>query len=483
MRLLKRTWHPRQKSVKDFVCRLLLVFSMATVAPLSAAPLPSAISKIASAHKIQMDNVGIFIQPVDDNMPLLAHHADKFFNPASVAKLFTTLAAFDILGPKYTWKTTFKHDGSIKNGVLNGNLYLIGGGDPYITLERFLLFLHALRSRGLKKINGDLVIDESFFNLPPHDAAAFDGEPLRTYNTGAGAAMVSFSAQRVIVLPQDNAMRVFIEPPNDHFVIDNQLRGGEGPCRPWRRKISEHYHGDDNAMTLSIRGIFPPHCGEKGFYVRGLNHAAYAAGTFGALWRQLGGEWSGQWRSGASPPSAATIIDFASLPLAQILSAMNKYSNNVMARQVFLSLAAGAGEPPFSLATAQQVFNHWAKERNLTGGDFFMDNGSGLSRQTRVSAAQIAKLLRLIWASPMRAEIIASLPILGADGTLRERLTKHAAAGHFKTGSLANVKSIAGFMRDAKGRDLFFVCLLETASKKHAKQFQNDLIKWAFAGR
>ncbi|MDM5148138.1 D-alanyl-D-alanine carboxypeptidase/D-alanyl-D-alanine-endopeptidase [Candidatus Persebacteraceae bacterium Df01] len=460
-----------------FYCRLLLGLLALTVFSVNAAPLPRDIQQLAKKHRIRTDKIGIVIQRVGDDKPLLSYQAEKAFNPASAVKIFTTVAAIDLLGHAHRWETTFAHTGAIKDGILQGDLYLIGSGDPQITLENFFLLLHDLRNRGLHTINGQLVIDNTFFNLPPHIASAFDGAPLKSYNAGAGALAVNFNAQQIVLQPQEKKIHVYVDPPNDNIVIDNQLRPGKGRCSSWRNKIRERYLGNETRITVSLKGIFPPRCGQQSFYISALSHEANAAGVFGALWKQLGGKWNGQWRIEKVPPTAVTLTVFESPPLSQAITSMNKFSNNVIARNLFLSLADS--NTSRTLATAREAFHQWAAERGISGGGFFVDNGSGLSRQTRVQPAQIAILLQYLWAHPLRAEMIASLPVLGIDGTLRKRLKKLPMQGHLKTGSLAAVKSIAGFLRDEAGQDILFICLTEEQNNNQAKQFQDSLMKWA----
>lgn len=460
----------------------VLLSVLAAVNMAAAASLPPEVRALMKKHKVTPERVGVVIHRIGEAAPLVSHQPAKRFNPASVMKLPLSFAAFDLLGPRHTWKTVVAHAGVIKNGVLDGDLYLLGGGDPYLTADRFLLLMNDLRSRGLRVINGDLIIDDTHFMLPPHDPKAFDGAPHKPYNAGGSALAINFQAHRIVIVPQPGAIHVYSEPPNDNLVIDNQLRVGKTRCRNWRGRISERYRGGDNRMTLTLKGRYAQRCGEQDFRVSLLNPGAYAAGVFGALWRRLGGEWNGTWRRGTKPPTAVVTAVYESPPLTRIVVAMNKFSNNVMARNIFVSLAKKNGKPPYSPAAARAVFDRWLREQGVQG-EFFIDNGSGLSRQSKMSAGQLGLVLQNLWAHPLRAEVLASLPILGADGTLRKRLSKNGAAlqGHLKTGSLDGVKAIAGFIRDRKQRDIVFVCFTEKQYSGRAKRFQDALIRWARA--
>ena len=415
--------------------------------------LPEAVRVLMKKHRIQAGKIGIVVQRLDTHERLVAHRVDTSLNPASIIKIATAASALDLLGSTHRFETKFMSDGRVEDGVILGDLYVVGGGDPSMTVERFLLFLNKLRNRGIREIRGDLVIDDFFFDLPPHEPAAFDGAPLKPYNAGAGAFMVNFQTQRVVILPQGNIIQAYTEPPNDNFIVRNQIRSGKGRCRNWRGKIREVLRGDETRMTLTLKGVFPPRCGEQGFFIRALEKNAHAAGVFRAFWRRLGGKWLGQWRRGRAPATAQTLAVFESPPLSEVIASMNKYSNNVIARNLFLSLPAAHSSPPYSISEAHQTMSDWLAAVQVNGDGLVIDNGSGLSRKTRITAAQMAHLLRYIWRHPLRAELAASLPILGLDGTMRKRLKnkKITGEGRFKTGSLSGVKSIAGFFTRRRG--------------------------------
>ena len=462
----------------DLLRNAILAAALCLAGIASAQSLPSDVRAIMKRHGISPSRAGVVVRYVGEDAPLLSHRADNAFNPASLTKLPLAFAAFDILGPNHKWKTVFARNGEIRNGVLHGDLVIIGGGDPHLTMERFVAQINDLRSRGLRAFTGALIIDDTLFSLPPHDNAAFDGAPNKPYNAAGAALAVNFNSHKIVLSPSAAGTNVYVEPPNAHFVIDNKIQNGRTRCRNWRGRISERYLGDVNKITLQLRGRFSPRCGEQSFYTSALSHAANAAGVFGAVWQRLGGEWRGEWRTAKAPQTAETIATFESLPIASAVAAMNKFSNNVIARNIFLSLAAAGGETPYTPDSARTVFNKWMRDAGISG-DFYVDNGSGLSREGRMTAGQFAEILAQIAAHPLRAEIISSLPLLGADGTLANRLRKTAyGRGHLKTGSLNGVKNIAGFLRDDSGREIIFVCLVNGGGAS-ARRFQDAMIKWA----
>lgn len=441
--------------------------------------MPQAVQKILKKNRIKESQVGIVVRRLDSNVSLIEHRGEQAFNPASVTKLLTSIFALEKLGPAYRWTTTLATNGSIANGVLKGDLYLVGGGDPYITHERFLLMLNYLRDIGIARIEGDLVIDHSRYELPPHDQGGFDGVPTKPYNVGASAMAVNFKTHAVVFRPTKSGVQVFTEPRNNNFVINNKVKLVGGKCRNWRSRIRERLHGDELRMTLVLSGKYARRCKEQAFRLSVLSHTAYISGAFAAIWKRLGGQWNGTGREGVASPQLTILKKFNSLPLGSVMLAMNKYSNNVIARHLFIE--AGAPSPPFSYAASDDALQKWLWERGVQS--VVVENGSGLSRIGRISPNGMASVLDYVWRHPYRFEFISSLPILAVDGTMKKRLRTRkdkalAGMGHFKTGSLSGVNTISGYMQDAQGRALLVVIFTQKTSR--GKRLQDDIIRWAY---
>ena len=442
--------------------------------------LPDKVKALIRRSRIPLENVGLAAIRIGDSRPLAWHRADALFNPASVVKVATAFAALDVLGPDHRWTTRFAHTGEIREGVLDGDLHFIGGGDPRLTAERFLFMLSDLRERGLREIRGALVVDDSHFSAPPHDPGAFDGKRHKPYNAGPGGAAVNLKTHRVVISPSADGGKIGVrlEPPSAHVEVENNLRPGRGRCRNWRRGARDSLRDDGARAVLKLRGTFPPRCGEQSFYASVLSHSSYAAGVFGAMWERLGGEWSGEWRRGGTPEDAAVLAEHESPPLSEAVKMMNKHSSNLIARNIFLSLSE---EAPRTLERARAALGESLARADAGSPDGFVENGSGLSRESRMTPAQLARILGAAWSGPNRAEMAASLPIAGLDGTMRRRLRNHGleGMGRFKTGSLRGVKSIAGYGKDARGREFIFVCLIKWGNGARARALQDSLLKWA----
>ena len=440
-----------------------------------SAELPAPVTTALKEAGIPLQSVGVVVQGVDSATPLIRHNAVQPMNPASAMKLVTTYAALELLGPAYTWKTEALADSVPINGQLNGNLYLRGSGDPRLALEHFWQLLRQLRTRGVERINGDVILDRSAFALPAHDPAEFDNEPLRPYNAGPDALLVNLDSLRLTLSPNADrkTVDVIAETPDDELRIDNRITLTQDACGDWRERIKPSVVGE----AIEITGSFSTQCGEKPLNLSPWPADRQVERLFRALWRELGGTLAGTVRKGQTTPSAISIATQESPALAEIVRDINKYSNNVMARQVFLTLAA---ERPATPDGARQRIKGWLAEKGMPMPEAVLDNGSGLSRSERISTESLSRLLLAAWKSPVMPELISSLPLAGVDGTLKKRLGNGAAAGraHLKTGYLENVRAIAGYVLDRNDQRWVVVFLINDAKSRQGKPAMDALLRW-----
>jgi D-alanyl-D-alanine carboxypeptidase/D-alanyl-D-alanine-endopeptidase (penicillin-binding protein 4) len=472
---------------------LLFCLTLPLAAPAAdTGRLPPAVVAALKAAGIPQTAVGIEVQEVGSAQPRLELNGRQPLNPASLMKLVTTLAALETLGPAHTWRTEVRAAGPVENGVLAGDLYLRGAGDPRLTYDRLWLLLRELRGRGLHEIRGDLVLDRSLFALPEHDAAAFDGKPLRPYNVGPDALLFNFATVHLTLVPQAGAVRVLADPLPAGYEVVSRLRLVERPqCGEWREALEARLLPGQ----IVLSGDIPLVCGEKRWHLAGLPNATLLHGTFARLWQELGGQFSGKIREGAVPATAILLATTESPPLGEIVRDINKFSNNVMAQQLYLALGAipsmAAGNPrgtdgtvPLTPEMAETALRGWLAARGLDFPELVIDNGAGLSRRSRISAASLARLLQAGWASPAMPEYLASLPIAASDGTLKKKLNGNGAAGraHLKTGSLEGVRGIAGYLLDRDGRRHVVVFMVNHPKAGEAQPAFDALLDWLWRG-
>ena len=437
---------------------VLLVLPAHSRAAVTAPPPP--VAEALERAGVPESAVGIYVYDLNADEVVIDVAGDTLFNPASVMKLITTFAA-------------------LINGRLAGNLYFRGQGDPKLTLERFWLFLRELRNRGLRDISGNVYLDRSAFATGEHDPAEFDGEPTRPYNVGADALLLNYKTILLRFIPDEVTRTVAIvsEPALPDITIINNLALGQGHCNFWPRTPTQ------DANTLAFAGVFPAGCGEKSRYYSLLEPDQYFSAVFRQLWAELGGMLSGSVQAGTVPNDARLIASFESASLAEVVRETNKFSNNVMARHLFLTLGREQGYP-LTTSKARTALSDWLARRQFDFSGLEVDNGSGLSRSSQLTPRQLGRVLIDAWRSPLMPELVASLPLVAVDGTMRKRLDASPVAGqaHVKTGYLDGVRSIAGYVNDVDGHTLAVVFFVNHDHSQYAGPALDALLEWAHGG-
>jgi D-alanyl-D-alanine carboxypeptidase/D-alanyl-D-alanine-endopeptidase (penicillin-binding protein 4) len=306
-----------------------------------------------------------------------------------------------------------------------------------------------LRGFGIRDIRGDVVLDKSMFDPLPHDPAQFDGEEGRAYNVGPDALLVNFKSIAITFVPDPAAKvaRVIVVPEVAGLKAPRTVPAVEGGCGDWRGRLGADI---DDPMNVRFRGAYPLACGERAIYLGALEHTAYFGAVFRAMWERQGGTWTGQVREGKVSATARLVAAQESAPLAMLIRDINKYSNNVMTQQLFLTMGAAGGEPGNPVRGATAVRN-LLSARGLDMPELVLENGCGLSRVERISAGSLANVLADAWKSQWMSELMASLPVSGVDGTLKSRNMPPGAA-HMKTGLLEDTRAVAGYVLAAGGR-------------------------------
>ena len=463
---------------------ILLLLAMVWQTWGAAAELPKPIEIVVSGHRIPSAAYSLYVREVGAPAPALAVNPELALNPASVIKIVTTLAALELLRPGYRWKTEIYTLGNIRDGVLQGDLLIKGYGDPWLVIEDFRKMLEELRRRGIHDIEGDLLLDTSWFDVPFTQPGAFDGKPFRTYNVLPNALLVNFKAVNFHFYPAPNGrnVRIHAEPELAGLTIDNRLQLRKRYCGGFQRGIAVAVPDEQVADHVIFSGRFPNGCGHYILRRALLTHETYAYGAFKSLWRQAGGGITGQVRNASAPPNIKPFLVHHSKPLSDIIRFINKFSNNVMTRQLLLTLGAEQQEQPGTVEKGVQVINDYLAGLGLSTESLHIDNGAGLSRDVRISTKLLADILEHAWSIPWRPEFISSLAIAGVDGTARSRL-KHMAAGgraHIKTGTIDDVSAVAGYVHASSGREYVVAGMLnhKLAHKGHGRELMNALVSW-----
>ncbi|MGI9223357.1 MAG: D-alanyl-D-alanine carboxypeptidase/D-alanyl-D-alanine endopeptidase [Woeseiaceae bacterium] len=465
-------------------CSLLLVIAVAPIVMAAEDELPAPVQRVLDIRKVPHDSLSIHVRDADSGEVVLNWHDDVPRNPASTMKLLTTLVALDILGPTYRWATEVHALGELDAGHLTGDLLIKGQGDPFLVTERVWRLLRLVRQAGVHSIDGNLLIDDSYFEVPETDPAEFDRQPLRAYNVVPNALLMNFKVVRYWFEPdhERNAVRVWIDPPLENLRVENRLALRRGYCGGYQRGITITANEAIDKMIFS--GRFPNGCKSYAMDRTALSHNEFAYGLFMSVWRESGGEFRGGWMNAKAPEEVEPLVTFDSLPLAEIISRVNKNSNNVMARQILYTLSAEVLGPPGTESGGRQVVEDWLVDSGIEFPHLQLDNGAGLSREARISAGEFGALLEQAWRQPYMPEYLASMALSGLDGTLRRRFDDAELTGqaHLKTGSLDHVAAIAGYLQSRSGRR-FVVVMLHNHDDVHrgpGEEAQFALLRWLY---
>jgi serine-type D-Ala-D-Ala carboxypeptidase/endopeptidase (penicillin-binding protein 4) len=461
-----------------------------SAAPTGRAPqadLPPGILKILRQAQVPPSALSVLIAPLRADAkasqaaaPRLSHHAQSSVNPASVMKLFTTYAGLSLLGPEHTWRNRIYTDGTVRDGVLQGNLIVRGSGDPKLVVERLQDLLKQVQAAGVREVRGDIVLDRSVFDVRER-SEPFDDEPLRPYNVGPDGLLLNFKAVIYTFTPDpaNGQVQVRFEPPLAGLSVTSKLPLTSAPCTDWRRQLQADF---SQPLQVRFAGGYPGSCGEREWPVAFPDPAQYAPRVLQALWAGVGGQLSGQVRYGARPAQARLLVDAPSLPLSEVIKDINKFSNNVMAQQLYLSLSSELGAPGRFEASRLRL-SQWWRHGFPAQSEPVLDNGSGLSRSERSTAQALTALLQAAHAGPHAQAFTDSLAVAGVDGTaarLKDRNPQSPVIGNawLKTGSLRDVASVAGYVQGQSGQRYTLVAVLHHPNAQQARAALDQLLEW-----
>ena len=393
--------------------------------------------------RMRADEVAVYVRDLATGEVIASHRADAAVNPASTMKLVTTFAALRALGDDYRWLTEWKSEGSIKDGALDGDIYWVGSGNPVFDQNDLLDMQNQLRVQGITRINGQLVLDRSVWSSSG-SADGFDDDAAEAFATAPDPQMLAYKV--VWAKPERNVLGdavVSLNPPLPNIPQQTQISvyadaGGE--CKSLKPYLSATYRGG----TLSFKGRVPERCLGQELFVNMLDPVTFAGKSFVNHWRVAGGGIGEGWRTGNTPARATTVAANQSKPLAEVLADMNKNSNNVIARSLLLTLGERAGQA-HTVQNGQAEIRRQLVQAGIDTETLVLENGAGLSRRERVTARMLGEMLAKAYAAPFQTAFIDSLPVAGYDGTLKSRFKQVGSPLRLKTGTLKNVRALAGY--------------------------------------
>jgi D-alanyl-D-alanine carboxypeptidase/D-alanyl-D-alanine-endopeptidase (penicillin-binding protein 4) len=448
-----------------------------------AEDLPPATRAVLARHGVPEANVSIVVRDVASGNALLELNPALPRSPASTLKVLPTWAALDLLGPAYAWKTRALADAPVARGVLKGNLYLQGGGDPMLTIERWWRFVNDLRQTGLRVIEGDIVVDQTRFTASDERPEDFDGKFWRTYNVLPDALLVNWQSSEFTIRPSDDGKGIdlTVQPFPEGLVVENRVTLASGRCVGRNNQVSYAIE-PERPDRVVVSGRLSASCGAQSQRLAIMDPAQYAYGTFVTLWRQAGGQFRGGMLRAPTPPSARLLLTHESEPLSEIVRVTNKYSSNMMARSLVLAIAAEMNGPPATPAAGEETIVGWLKTHGLEFPELVIANGSGLSRDARISARNMAKLLVGAHKSRYAPEFLTSLSLGGLDGTLEKRFedVDDPSRIRMKTGTLRDVSCIAGYVVGRSRRIYAVVVFVNHPGAQNGigEPIQTALVDW-----
>ena len=434
------------------------------------------------ATRLSEADVSIVVQELNGSR-VFAVNPDQVRNPASVMKMVTTWAALSGLGPEYKWRTAFYAEGDGRpdaEGSMRGPLYLKAAGDPLLSTEELWLLLRELRLRGIKNLS-EVVVDRSVFGPVAIDTAAFDGAPDRPYNASPDALVVGLGAIRLSFQPDPVARKwvAVIDPPSRNIRVAGEVAWSDQVC-PGSPSISTSVIPAGNGATIQVSGSAAGSCGEFSVYRLALAQTQHFETVFRQIWTELGGTLAKGVRDGITPSRATLVAWHDSESLSDMIRHVNKYSNNVMARLLLLTLGAEEVGRGATARTGASAALQILQGQGVDTRGWVIDNGAGLSRDARLTASGLASMLNVAWNSPLMPEFISSLAIVGVDGTVRRRLRSDEARGraHLKTGTLRDVRAVAGYVLGASGRRYLMVSMANGERSTAIRAFDDAVISW-----
>lgn len=484
----------RRLQLAAFVSLLVMAWPIATEAAAAASGetvLPPTVARAIAASGLPQRAFGLYAQEVVGERTVLALNAEAPYTMASTTKIVTSLAALDLLGPYYRWRTSAFALGTLAESRLVGDLLIVGGGNAQLTSAQLKAWFGRLHAQGLHEIDGDIVLDRYAFQLTPadhaHTPAQSAGEPRHVW---PDAMTLDEGVLRVAIQPtRDGKAALALRPSLSDVRIDNRVATGAG-CTASARWQADAKRRD--GAVVVVEGSWGAGCGNGSIAFVPPADSGIAARALPAMWAAAGGILKGRVVSAAVVPGVSPVptgvdgepikpLSFdRSKPLTELVRDINKVSDNVGARNLMLSLSPGFPDRPATLAGAQRVVRLWLREQGLADGDVQVENGSGLSHSERAKPRAMVQLLRKAWRAEQAQAFFESLPIAGVDGTLAHRLQAGHAAGqaYLKTGTLNDTCALAGYVHAASGKMYAVAVMVNDANAAQGRGAMDALIEW-----
>ena len=430
---------------------------------------------------LRKQNFGIKIHSLERNKTLYSVNSNRLFAPASNVKLLTTAMALKRLRPEYRFKTGLYATTPVGGETLRGDIFIKGFGDPNLVSEQMWLLVKELKNIPLRKVHGDIIADASFFDNNLRVKTWKKGG-VEAYNAPLGALSFNFNTVTVHINPGEKPgdRPVVVVDPNIEFIrVDNRARTVSKSKRS-RLIVNRIDRGGHNEITIS--GVVSVNHARETYYLNITRPAYYAASVFKEYLRQEGVEVTGKVRVGFVPEGAYEILSHSSMPLSLILRGLNKFSNNFVAEQILKTIGADIYGSPGTTLNGLRAMDEYMQSLKYKPEGFSILDGSGLSRQNRLSPDQIVSVFQDMYADlGVYPEFISALGVMGRDGNVLKRMNGHNSAerARVKTGTLNSVSALSGYFQSADGERFAFSILMNDlkCSNGQAKRLQDRIVR------
>ena len=430
---------------------------------------------------LRKQNFGIKIHSLERNKTLYSVNSNHLFAPASNVKLLTTAMALKRLRPEYRFKTGLYATTPVGGETLRGDIFIKGFGDPNLVSEQMWLLVKELKNIPLRKVHGDIIADASFFDNNLR-VKTWEKGGVEAYNAPLGALSFNFNTVTVHINPGEKPgdRPVVVVDPNIEFIrVDNRARTVSKSKRS-RLIVNRIDRGGHNEITIS--GVVSVNHARETYYLNITRPAYYAASVFKEYLRQEGVEVTGKVRVGFVPEGAYEILSHSSMPLSLILRGLNKFSNNFVAEQILKTIGADIYGPPGTTLNGLRAMDEYMQSLKYKPEGFSILDGSGLSRQNRLSPDQIVSVFQDMYADlGVYPEFISALGVMGRDGNVLKRMNGHNSAerARVKTGTLNSVSALSGYFQSADGERFAFSILMNDlkCSNGQAKRLQDRIVR------
>jgi D-alanyl-D-alanine carboxypeptidase/D-alanyl-D-alanine-endopeptidase (penicillin-binding protein 4) len=462
--------------------RILFFIFLLWVNPLFADSDIDAINKILNRSELSKGNYSLYIKNISKQEKIFSYNEQKVFNPASLMKLVSTYAGLQLLGPQYQWKTEVLYKGNIKNKHLYGDLIIKGYGDPTLTYADFSEIIEKVQQKGIKYIHGNIIIDESFFGeLKNQDP--IDDKKYRAYNVNPKSFVVNENTINFNFSISNEKINIQTFPEIPTLKVINHLKLTDKDCSEWKDALGYEVQTNSNVSEIRFNGSFDKACESKDINLSILSANRLSKDLFEKIWKIHGGVIEGEFKNiYQSFTDTHKIYEHQSKPLSLVVRDINKYSQNLIARNLLLTMLAENNGNPITENEAGRFAKESLMKEKLKLDSLEMDNGAGLSRNAKINAGDLGFLLEKAYSNLYMPEFISSLPNIGIDGTLKNRGKKLSVAkrAYLKTGSIQSVSAIAGYIFDKNNDVKVFVFMANDPKANESSKVQDDLIEWAY---